>query len=255
MTDTVSEKFSKGAAHYDQHAEIQRIVALQVAGRLMQEWRFSAGETCYPKQILDIGCGTGFVTQGLAEAFSSSEIYALDLSEEMLKQLKKNVPSAVPILADASKLPFVAGFDLIASSMCLQWMENPSETLEHWRNLLLPHGVLCVSLPVEGTFKEWRERSEQIGRTCKLNEFPSQGFVPQDHYHTQPETLPQKFDSSQKLVRHFALTGAGARIGNQTGHKSSANPFLWQELDREPITVTWNILYILARNTSKPLSL
>ena len=57
-----------------------------------------------PGRVLDIGCGTGWLTR-----FLRGSVVALDQSESMLGLARKRVPEAVFVLADVPPLPFPAG--------------------------------------------------------------------------------------------------------------------------------------------------
>jgi SAM-dependent methyltransferase len=57
-----------------------------------------------PARVLDIGCGTGWLTQ-----FLRGSVVALDQSESMLDLARARVPDAVFVLADVPPLPFPAG--------------------------------------------------------------------------------------------------------------------------------------------------
>jgi SAM-dependent methyltransferase len=54
-----------------------------------------------PERVLDIGCGTGWLTQ-----FLHGSVVALDQSESMLELARARIPEAVFVLADAPPLPF-----------------------------------------------------------------------------------------------------------------------------------------------------
>jgi ubiquinone/menaquinone biosynthesis C-methylase UbiE len=72
-------------------------------------------------RVLDVACGTGFLTRHL-----SGEVTGLDSSEEMLKIAQERVPEASFIRGDAFSLPFPdASFDRVFTS--------------NFYGLLLPH--------------------------------------------------------------------------------------------------------------------
>ena len=58
-----------------------------------------------PVRTLDVGCGTGFLTEHLR-----GEITGLDQSERMLAVGAARLPSATFVLGDALALPFADGF-------------------------------------------------------------------------------------------------------------------------------------------------
>jgi SAM-dependent methyltransferase len=73
-----------------------------------------------PGRVLDIGCGTGWLTQLLR-----GSIVALDQSEAMLELARRRVPDAVFVLADIPPLPFPAGsFDRALASHVYSHIER-----------------------------------------------------------------------------------------------------------------------------------
>src|SRR5699024_10600244 len=71
--------FGSAAPYYDQHAELR----MEAANRLMaslQPWR----DIIPSGPIAELGCGTGFVTKGLAELYPQRVIEAIDLSDQMV---------------------------------------------------------------------------------------------------------------------------------------------------------------------------
>ncbi|KGS14720.1 malonyl-CoA O-methyltransferase, partial [Pseudomonas coronafaciens] len=73
----VAASFSRAAGSYDSVAELQRSVGNHLLTCL------PAGFT--PARWLDLGCGTGYFSRVLGQAFSSSEGIALDIAEGMLR--------------------------------------------------------------------------------------------------------------------------------------------------------------------------
>ena len=100
--------------------------------------------------ILDVGCGTGAQTLTLA-AHTAGQITAVDLIDEFLERLDKNVvrrglEDRVEIRqADMNELPFPAAtFDLLWSEGAI-YIIGFDHGLARWRPLVKPGGYLVVS--------------------------------------------------------------------------------------------------------------
>ena len=78
---TVGKRFDAAAATYDKHSAIQ----WSVARRLL--WEIEKGPA--PKRILEIGCGTGLLTEQLRERFPAAEVHALDISAAMVARARE----------------------------------------------------------------------------------------------------------------------------------------------------------------------
>jgi len=74
------------------------------------------------EKILDLGCGTGTLTNELAA--SGAEVTGIDLSEAMLQQARENYPQIAFIQADASNFQLDDKFDAVFSNAALHWVKN-----------------------------------------------------------------------------------------------------------------------------------
>ncbi len=71
------------------------------------------------KKILEIGCGTGRISKLVAN--SGTDVYGIDISEEMLKHARRNVFNGIFARMSATTLHFQNNtFDLVLSSTVLQ---------------------------------------------------------------------------------------------------------------------------------------
>ncbi len=80
----------------------------------------------HPK-ILDIGAGTGLLTEFLLPKFPEAEYELMDISEEMLEVAKKRFAGNGNVkvtLADYSKKKFSLNYDLIVSSLSIHHLED-----------------------------------------------------------------------------------------------------------------------------------
>jgi trans-aconitate methyltransferase len=72
------------------------------------------------ERILDLGCGTGQLTQAIAE--KGAELVGLDSSPEMIGQARQNFPSIRFVLGNGTEMKFEREFDGVFSNAALHWM-------------------------------------------------------------------------------------------------------------------------------------
>jgi len=98
------------------------------------------------RELLDIGCGTGFFLAELEQRHPGS--VGLDISYEMLEVSERYVPGAKLVCGDAEKLPFQAGrFDAVFCKGSLHHTRDHQGFLGNCRQVLREGGVLIMSEP------------------------------------------------------------------------------------------------------------
>ncbi len=113
--------------------------------------------------ILDFGCGTGFLEQFLNPKLNN--ITGFDVSEKLLEIAKKKHPDVQYYLTDAYKLPTKKKYDLIVENAVLHHLKNYQEIINKITPLLKPGG--CLFLGAEPNYYCYRYLSlfKQIFRT------------------------------------------------------------------------------------------
>ena len=107
--------FDKKASSYNKYSLVQDEVARRLFDRL-------SNITIKPMSILDIGCGTGYLSDMLFKLYPHANITCLDISLNMLEESHKKNSNLNCILSDAENMPFKNNkFDLIISSFTLHW--------------------------------------------------------------------------------------------------------------------------------------
>lgn len=184
----IRRQFNRSAAGlYDTHAHVQPVMADKLAKSLMK--RTNAGDS-NRLSILEIGCGTGTLTEILMNRCPQSSITALDIAPAMILAAEQRVLSAANhvgsdgrpssdihfLLADveiwAANAP-ASSFDLIVSNACFQWLSQPQQTLNYLHRLLRPGGILAFATFGPGTFCELHAAFEEVYR--------AEGMEPQRH--------------------------------------------------------------------------
>jgi 2-polyprenyl-6-hydroxyphenyl methylase/3-demethylubiquinone-9 3-methyltransferase len=127
-----------------------------------EEGSFDRRRTCFRsilndavapcKTWLDLGCGSGVLTQDLLER--GAVVVAVDASPGMLREAQSyidvdNVSVVTWLQSDVQSLPQLtdASFDGVLCSSVLEYLEHPVAALGEAARLLRPGGKLIVSMP------------------------------------------------------------------------------------------------------------
>ena len=98
------------------------------------------------RRLLDVGCGTGFVLEGLQHE-AQLELSGCDPLVTMLTIAQRRVPAAFLFQAEATRLPFDQEFDAILALDVLEHIDADQEALDGIRASLKPGGGLVVTVP------------------------------------------------------------------------------------------------------------
>ena len=96
------------------------------------------------ERILDLGCGTGHVTQTIAERGAMA--VGVDASPEMISSASTRFPHLDFRLADAAELPFEGEFDAVFSHATLHWVTRAEEAIRGMHRALKPGGRVVAEL-------------------------------------------------------------------------------------------------------------
>ncbi|MFT9099691.1 MAG: dethiobiotin synthase [Zymomonas mobilis subsp. pomaceae] len=158
------------ASDYDQAAHIQKEVARRLAGKIKAAFR----QKSLPRQILEFGCGTGFLTEQLVKLFPEAHIRVTDLSSDMLNRTKGRLQQSDRRnyldfqVMDGENPPKDQFYDLICSSLSLQWFTDRRSAMAVLIQQLKPDGQLIVSTLCQNSFQEWRDLYAEAGLICPL---------------------------------------------------------------------------------------
>ncbi|MBA4602179.1 malonyl-ACP O-methyltransferase BioC [Thermoactinomyces mirandus] len=150
----VARRFNHSVSTYQQYASVQKEMAARLVANLPPGQRIG--------RILEVGCGTGYLTGLLAGHYQSAEIIAVDIAEKMVAEARKlnDCPRIRFLVGDAEAnevLQQVGPVDLIISNATIQWLAFPELTVSRWHHLLKPEGWFIASTFGSHTFRELRK--------------------------------------------------------------------------------------------------
>jgi malonyl-CoA O-methyltransferase len=135
----IQRGFSRSAEGYDRCSGLHREIADKLLDRIVGGPR--------PAAVLDVGCGTGYLTVKIKEILAQSNVVGLDLAKGMLDVARQKHDKVAWVLGDGNKLPFSDGnFDLVISNLAYQWTGDLSGAFAEARRVLVPGGALACTL-------------------------------------------------------------------------------------------------------------
>jgi SAM-dependent methyltransferase len=96
---------------------------------------------------LDVGCGTGALSQGILEHGAPSTVIGIDASAGFVEHARRHVsdPRASFRAGDAQALPFAgADFDAAVSGLVLNFVPDSARMMGEMRRVVKPGGVVAV---------------------------------------------------------------------------------------------------------------
>lgn len=216
------------ARDYDGQAHVQREVAEALADRI------AALPLPAAPRVLEFGCGTGFLTEALIARGIGGIWQVTDLAPAMVERCKARVGEGAgrrfAVLDGEYGTPEGAPFDLVCSSLALQWFDDGPAALARMAGWLAPGGHALVTTLGAGTFPEWRAAHDGEGVAAG-----TPAFAPADAFDTVPglATTVQHFTERHANARQFlhALKDIGAGTA-RAGHRPLPPPVLRRVMAR-----------------------
>ncbi len=162
----IKQSFAAASVTYDKVAELQRTVGTELLATINSQIQTGT--------LLDLGCGTGFLTAALLA--QAQPIIALDIALPMLQLTRSKLAAkALYVCADAERLPFaehsVTG---VFSNLALQWCVNLEAVFTDIKRILKPGGRLVFSTFGPQTLQELKLAWAKADDYEHVNEFYSE---------------------------------------------------------------------------------
>ena len=133
------------------------------------------------EQILDLGCGTGELTNQINKA--GADVVGIDSSKKLISAACEQFPHLPFYHQDATQLTEVERYDAVFSNAVLHWIQDQDAVTQGMFRALRPGGRLVVELGGEGNVQQIRaalkktlqRRGYQKAADTTLWHFPSVG--------------------------------------------------------------------------------
>ncbi|WDE97234.1 methyltransferase domain-containing protein [Lentisphaera profundi] len=140
----IKGNFNSHAQNYDKYAQIQRRIASALIEKIPHNFK--------ALRILEIGAGTGFISQELKQRFPKASILVCDPAPEMIKVASEKLGTEFDF--QVCELPKTSHkFDIIISSMAIQWVRDWDSWMKDIANLANNKAIILVATPTAGTLE------------------------------------------------------------------------------------------------------
>ncbi|MGL5319173.1 MAG: methyltransferase domain-containing protein, partial [Bacteroidales bacterium] len=202
------ERFRKAATSYETEAVTQR----EIADKL---WSMTDSVIDHSScdSILEIGCGTGFLTRNYIEALGKevvlNDIY--DISENFRAPAKARF-----MIGDAEQLEWSNTFDLILSASSIQWFNDLDAFFAKCETALNPGGTISLSTFGPKNFIEIREAGGKCLHYPDLQEITERFKTHFELICVKEATITTLFPDVRSILRHIRDTGVMGGLGTST---------------------------------------
>ncbi len=227
----IENRFSAAAKTYDRHARPQLALAQSLISILPE---------IDPKQILELGAGTGQLTRLLAEQFPEVPIDAIDVAEKMVEHSRtrfKSFPQISWVVGDAQTYQNDTRYPLIISSSALHWVSDLQKTYENIFRNLEPGGTFALGMMLRGTLKELHQLRREIapGNIPELSlptyeetktSLQSAGFSLERRKHSEEEIIYPDAKAFLRAIHEQGVTGGKVSKGNAPLSRNELNQLI-----------------------------
>lgn len=238
----IKQKFERSTLSYNRSAVAQK----QIAQRLFQQIQHHMNTP--QKRILEIGCGTGFLTQFIAQ-LNPSIYYLNDLNEQLEEVLQPQLKGLCYqiILGDAEQIEFPTQLDSVVSSSCVQWFRDLPRFLEQIANHICPGGHLFFSTFGPRNLQEIRAITQSglpYFNTTELSALVPPNF---ELLFMEEEDIVLPFKSALDVLHHLKETGVNGGCRSRWT-KSTLAAFCYQYEEQfkqqNNVPLTYHPIYI-----------
>ncbi|MDT3680504.1 MAG: methyltransferase domain-containing protein [Burkholderiaceae bacterium] len=114
----------------------------RLVARSFLAWLEPPADLCW----LDVGCGTGALTETILERYAPRRVDGIDASQAFVDHARAHVadPRARFAVADARRLPFDVSFDIAVSALVLNFIPEPRAALAEMIRVARPDAVIAA---------------------------------------------------------------------------------------------------------------
>lgn len=229
----IERRFSRALHRYHTMAVVQQ----RIAHRLCELIDGNRG-----KSGVEIGAGSGFLTERLVAKFPEMHWIANDITSASEQFMP---PSVEFICCDGETMELPTDVDIIATASTVQWFDNLPDFISRAAAALSADGVLAIATFGRENFSEITSEMEYYSKS-EIEQLLSRENL--TVIHSQEWIEQMRFENPLEVLRHIKSTGVNALTSTRWTSKE-----LQQFINNypTPATLTFHPILIVAKVADK----
>jgi SAM-dependent methyltransferase len=132
------------------------------------------------KNFLEIGCGTGFVLQGIRRKFPGIQLSGSEIFNTGLSFAEKRLPDVSLYQMDARRIPFHREYDVIGAFDVVEHIDEDEKVLGQMYRAVKPGGGVILTVPQHrflwSAYDEYGHHKRRYSRKELVNKVRNAGF-------------------------------------------------------------------------------
>lgn len=198
-------RFRRSVDSYEDNATVQKWIVQRLT-ELIQEY------VPHSSRTLEIGCGTGLLSEKINRLWENHQLWVNDLVEQMCRKTldRCQLPASCGVAGDIEQIPLDGQFDLIVSASTFQWLARPRTTFIKFAAHLNPNGWLIFSTFGKDNFKELKSVTGQGLEYHSIPELTALLSPEYDILYAEEQIHTLKFSDPLNILQHVKKTGVNA---------------------------------------------
>lgn len=243
----IRKRFAKAAGSYDSEAAIQKDIARKMTGLI---GKYVPADM--HRNVLEIGCGTGFFTRLYADSFHPGRLWLNDLCPEMESFFSDMGSDNVAFLpGDAERIPLPEDLSLITSCSAIQWFEDHPRFFRNCAERLEQGGYIAFSTFGKENFSELSTVTGASLAYKSIDELRESLEGAFETVYSGEECIRMLFRSPMDVLEHIKKTGVtGVRNGRWTKGSLSSFCRKYSELycrDGNGVSLSYHPVYMILK--------
>ncbi|MCC8088706.1 MAG: methyltransferase domain-containing protein [Rikenellaceae bacterium] len=244
--EEVRRRFNRSLARYDKLADVQREIAGVLSEKFLKISGASAGA------VYEIGCGTGFLSSGIAGKILVHNYFindlvsdALDIVEGKIRKLDNRI-KIIKLCGDAEKTDIPADVNAVVAASVVQWFGDLQSFVKKAAEALPEGGILAFNTFGIDNLYQIRKLTGQGLDYLPVEELTVMLRQNFRNVEISEKKIIQKFKGPIDVLRHLKLTGVtvtGEFKWNKSRLADFERKYVEDYSSDGTVELTWHVVY------------